>query len=563
MAVFKKAKQIYDIVDNAGKMVNTMRNPTGALMNYATQKAGNLIKQGIVNTAKKKSTISFTSNVKPEGQASRKPDLQPMGVGTVSPTANIGSVPQQRNPMPKAWSVSSATPYGRPQPQQPAQQLPQSRADMTQQQTPQAPQVPQMPQMGQEQQAQNDYLSRLQQMRDESRRYAEQQRQAQLEGYQQVLPTVSQPYEQQVAGLEGQIGQYQQRAEQARQALPGQQQQIEKQFGEQQTAEQQAYEAELRRAAEARRVTQADIERKFANLGTLGSTGYFGQSGETQRAESEFVRGQQDIMAQKQARMNEISNLKQTALSNAQKAVDDQVMAYQDAINKIQSDIYSTQQQKNKAITDLYNNLEKNLNDIDSNYRSETSTYDKQMFDIEMETIKAQDTGSKDFTNELKLNDKFMSEMKAFNAYDVMSNYDRVAKSDPKTSEGQSAILYAYIKMLDPATGVKEGEFSNIVRAQSLVQKANAELQKISRGGFADEGFIKQLQAQAKVLAQPTLDKANELKNKYSMYGQQYGLNTDLITGGASIDTPTNSDADKLRQQGFTEDEIAEYLGGQ
>lgn len=206
--------------------------------------------------------------------------------------------------------------------------------------------------------------------------------------YQTQAPEILGTYEQQISGYQQQQADIQRQMEEARQrgmqTEAGLQQQYAQQMGETATSS----EADLRRAAEARRVQQAQLEQKFANLGTLGSTGYFGQTGETQRAESEFLRGQQDIMAARTKAISDLNTQKNNAIMNAQNNVQTLLNQYQTQINDISNNINITYRDKVKMANDLYSNLEKRLTDLDKASRDEINTLNKNIMDIEMERTK-------------------------------------------------------------------------------------------------------------------------------------------------------------------------------
>jgi len=208
------------------------------------------------------------------------------------------------------------------------------------------------------------------------------------QSYQQQAPEIMAAYDTQMANYQKQQQDIQAQMDLARQQEAQNRALIEQQYGQQAQQAEVSSERDLRRAAEARRLQQAQLERKFANLGTLGSTGYFGQSGETQRSESEFLRGQQDIMAQRQATINDINNQKNTAIINAQNNVNTILSNYQQQINDLNNNMAIAYGDKVVMANQLYTDLQDRLSKIDSDTRNEIATYNKQLFDIEQTELK-------------------------------------------------------------------------------------------------------------------------------------------------------------------------------
>ena len=322
-------------------------------------------------SSRKNSNVRFSSAIKPEGQMQSSQRARDI--------------------------FSSSTLYGQPISRQSTKKgvriQPQIRPTQTKTTQPTQPTQTQMqmPQTQQTQmQMQPSFTENISSLSNEAVRSARESADLARQLYSQQAPEILGSYEQQIANYGQQQRDIQAQMEQARQQEAQNKAMIEQQYGQQVQQATTASEADLRRAAEARRIQQAQLEQKFANLGTLGSTGYFGQTGETQRSESEFLRGQQDIMAQRQATVNDINNQKNVAIMNAQNNINNILTGYQQQINDLNNNITIAYRDKVKMANDLYANLEQRLTDIDRVTRDELATYNKQLFDIEQENIRSQ-----------------------------------------------------------------------------------------------------------------------------------------------------------------------------
>jgi len=318
--------------------------------------------KNMVNSNKKRN-VTFSSSVRPEGMS-------------------------RNTPMPnnKARSIFQPnTLYGMPVTYQST-----SKGAKPTVQTPRFTKPTQTKQQEQTQQARqpSPTVSSINELARQSLQQGADARNLAQQSYQQQAPEIMAAYDTQMANYQRQQQDIQAQMDLARQQEAQNRALIEQQYGQQAQQAEVSSERDLRRAAEARRLQQAQLERKFANLGTLGSTGYFGQSGETQRSESEFLRGQQDIMAQRQATINDINNQKNTAIINAQNNVNTILSNYQQQINDLNNNMAIAYGDKVVMANQLYTDLQDRLSKIDSDTRNEIATYNKQLFDIEQTELK-------------------------------------------------------------------------------------------------------------------------------------------------------------------------------
>lgn len=287
--------------------------------------------------------------------------------------------------------------------------------------------------------------------------------------YMQQAPEILGTYEQQIAGMRQQQADIQRQMEQARkQGLETErslQQQYAQAIGETETAS----EADLRRAAEARRVQQAQLEQKFANLGTLGSTGYFGQSGETQRAESEFLRGQQDIMSARTKAISDLNAQKSQAIMNAQNNVQTLLNSFQTQINEINSNVNIAYRDKVTMANQLYSNLEKTLNDLDSATRQEVAKYNKDIFDAQMEQQKAEADIAKERQKNIPI---------APTIGELRNTEDALNLVETILQEGNLGAVTGRVRL----TGIRPGGLRTETLLNTLLDKLTVEARKSLKG---------------------------------------------------------------------------------
>lgn len=370
-----------------------------------------------------------------------------------------------------------------------------------------------------------NYNQNIQNIRSQAVEQAGQRGASALQRYQEYAPQVAGLYDERIKGYQQQQADINRRIAEVQAQQGDITKQIEQQYGQQIQETGVQSEEDLRRAAEARRVQQAQLEQKFANLGTLGSTGYYGQSGETQRSESEFLRGQQDIMASKTRAINDLNIQKNNAIQKAQSDVNDIVNKYRDTINEISQNINIALGEKIKMANDLYSNLEKTLSDIDSGLRTEIAGYDKQAFDMEQEQGKI--GADKQVAQESK--NQIMGVVNTLLSRDTGAITGVPNLWKLSTGEGQlTANYYNQLKGLLSLENRQKLKGSGAISdyESKVLDKAASALGRNLR----NEDFVKVLQ---------------DLKNE--------------LQGGSQIDT---SEINTLKSAGFTDQEIADYYGG-
>lgn len=121
------------------------------------------------------------------------------------------------------------------------------------------------------------------------------------------------------------------------------------------------------------------------------------------------------------------------------------------------------------------------------------------------------------------------------NSYRTIQNLGRQA-----TAAGDMSMIFAYMKMLDPGSVVREGEFANAEKAGGLIDRATINAYNKARDGTrlndkqrAD--FIRQ----AQTIFDTRKARFDTISGEYRGYAEDYDLNPDrVVSGGQAASAP-------------------------
>jgi hypothetical protein len=111
---------------------------------------------------------------------------------------------------------------------------------------------------------------------------------------------------------------------------------------------------------------------------------------------------------------------------------------------------------------------------------------------------------------------------------DVKASYGRVLSSN-NDAAGDLSLIFGYMKMLDPGSVVREGEFANAQNAAGVPERIQNIYNKAARGERLTDGQRKMFKGQAKSLYDVAAKQENEIRTGISRIASGYGLNNDNI----------------------------------
>jgi hypothetical protein len=136
---------------------------------------------------------------------------------------------------------------------------------------------------------------------------------------------------------------------------------------------------DLRSEMEAKRELDAQLNQKFANQGTAGSTGYFGQSGLQSRADQAFLDSQANTQASGRNDRNTLyANLKNKEIE-AQSEINTMISQYDDVIANLEYSLAGKPLELQQAKMELDNALYSAVGEIQAQLAEEQALFDEEV----------------------------------------------------------------------------------------------------------------------------------------------------------------------------------------
>ncbi len=140
----------------------------------------------------------------------------------------------------------------------------------------------------------------------------------------------------------------------------------------------------------------------------------------------------------------------------------------------------------------------------------------------------------------LKLSDDYEARSKDF--YTVRDAYNRIQEVAKDVSPaGDLALIFSYMKVLDPGSSVREGEFANAQNAGSAFDRIGALYNKVREGTRLTQSQRSDFMTQAKSLFTASQKQQQQTADEYSARADKFGVPADLVVRGVnatSADTP-------------------------
>jgi hypothetical protein len=142
--------------------------------------------------------------------------------------------------------------------------------------------------------------------------------------------------------------------------------------------------------------------------------------------------------------------------------------------------------------------------------------------------------GEKAFEQTQKLRKEYLDQSKEF--IDVRDSYGRVkvATKEPSAA-GDVALVFNFMKMLDPASVVREGEFAVAARAAGLPDRIVALAKKVDTGQILTPNQRKDFLKQAKGLYTAQESSYKRTRRQYSGLARQVGLPQEQVALDLSL----------------------------
>ena len=140
----------------------------------------------------------------------------------------------------------------------------------------------------------------------------------------------------------------------------------------------------------------------------------------------------------------------------------------------------------------------------------------------EAEARKAADTGV-NFETEKKLRDEYVGQTKDFKTIQSAWRSIKTSGGEPSAA-GDMSLIFGYMKLLDPGSTVREGEYANAQNAGGVPDRVVASYNKLLNGQILSDSQRKDFLGQAKKQYDSRRGEYGELKKSYTALAKEYGL---------------------------------------
>lgn len=156
------------------------------------------------------------------------------------------------------------------------------------------------------------------------------------------------------------------------------------------------------------------------------------------------------------------------------------------------------------------------------------------------------------FGDEDKLRDDFRSESKEF--VKVRDAYGRILSTDASAA-GDLALIFNYMKILDPGSVVREGEFATAQNSAGIPERIRAQYNRVKSGERLTEITRADFLQQAKNLYETQADSQSYLESEYETYAEEYGFKPSRIV--SKYGTPIEDKLLKIKLESMPLNELA------
>jgi hypothetical protein len=149
------------------------------------------------------------------------------------------------------------------------------------------------------------------------------------------------------------------------------------------------------------------------------------------------------------------------------------------------------------------------------------------------------DLGPKDtFKLEADLRGEYKDQLKEYQA--VRDSYQKIENA-LKTGAGDIAVIYAFAKLNDPTSVVRESEFATVARSGSLGQRIKNLVEQAQTGKMNPE-LRENLRQQARQMYLTRQQQADAVAQQYRELAESYGLNPQKVLAGINVGNLAKND---------------------
>lgn len=303
--------------------------------------------------------------------------------------------------------------------------------------------------------------------------------------------------------------------------------------GERQKAQATDYYGDAQRqAAKSRREVQGRTQREFANLGTLDSRGEGSFQEATENQDSEFNRYTQQNLKAKADKLSEIDMGVKAAERQARATITQEEAKLSELARNIKYAQANNNLQQARELTDAYNTTQQYIYDIEDSVSQMKYQFGLEQQKLNNELAKTSKAGGEtQIKGESALRSEFFNRTKDNKYNEVAQTYDKILNSKDSAA-GDLGLIFSYMKLLDPSSTVREGEFANAQNAAGIPTQVVNAYNKAATGQRLAPAQREDFRSSALAYVTPVIKQQQEAEKYYRQLAQQQGLNPENIVGG-------------------------------
>lgn len=294
-----------------------------------------------------------------------------------------------------------------------------------------------------------------------------------------------------------------------------------------------------------------DVQRRnmFANLGTIESGGFMGFTGQQTNADEQFLTDSANITQQAQKIKDNIRAEAKIDRMTVEKIMEDTVAQFRNEIIKLKNAVVSNEDERQLQILNLQESLKARLYDIADQYETREAEREKAQRDLELEVFKiTQNSENKASSNATKLRTEFMKQTKN-NDFDKMRQHYNKITTTPDSAAGDLAMIFSFMKMLDPSSVVRESEQDLARNATSLPGQLQNYAMQVAKGQKLNPSQRADFRKVAQIYYDSETANLQNMMRYYNELATAQGLNPYEITGiyqGTNSAEPQSNNDDPL-----------------
>lgn len=152
---------------------------------------------------------------------------------------------------------------------------------------------------------------------------------------------------------------------------------------------------------------------------------------------------------------------------------------------------------------------------------------------------------------EAELRKEFETRTKELGTREVIASYEKIKNVNAKTPAGQMSLIFAYMKMLDPGSTVREGEYANAENTRGVPEAVRNQYNKIVRGGRLSQKQVDEFQNEAGTIYNQYVDRQMAQNLFYDQIASAQGLDHRRVTGGVGRLQKTKVNSSQQQKEGF------------